>query len=94
VSKETTVLQEASALVSASGRYGSWAFLPVTDGAFLQSTPSEALSAGKLNGRNYLTSNAAEEGLGFVPQNISTEEDLYDWIKLVFPLFTADDAAR
>lgn len=94
MSKETIVLQQACALVSASGKYGSWAFSPVIDGTFLHSTPSEALSAGKLNGRNHLTSDAAEEGFSFVPQNISTEEDLHGWIKLVFPLFTADDAAR
>lgn len=29
-----------------------------------------------------------------MPQNISTEDDMYDWIKLVFPLFTVEDAAR
>jgi carboxylesterase type B len=94
VSRDTTILQEASALASASGRHGSWAFMPVTDGIFLESTPSQAVGAGKLNGRSLLTSNAAEEGLNFVPQNISIEDELRDWIKLIFPLFTTEDAAR
>jgi carboxylesterase type B len=94
VSKDTAVLQEASALVSKSGRYGTWAFLPVTDSVYIQSTPSEALFRGELNGLAHLTSNAAEEGFIFVPQSIDTEVDLYAWVSLVFPLFTGEDIAN
>lgn len=49
---------------------------------------------GKLNGRTHLTSNAAEESLNFVPQNISSEDNLHDWIKRTLPLFTAEDIVR
>jgi carboxylesterase type B len=52
---ETLVLQNASAYVSAGGKYGQWAFLPVTDGTFLQKRPSEQLLAGEVNGLRILS---------------------------------------
>ena len=81
-------------MVSKSGRYGTWAFLPVTDSVYISCTPSEALFHGKLNGLTRLTSNAAEEGFNFVPQSIDSEADLHSWISLVFPLFTGEDIAN
>lgn len=93
MTKDTKALQEASKAVSKSGRHGTWAFLPVTDGVYIQSAPSEALFSGKLNGLAHLTTNAAEEGFPYVPQNINTEADLHAWISLVFPLFTTTDIA-
>ena len=96
VAQNTETLQRASALVSASGTFGSWGFLPVTDGTFIQSTPSEALFSSNLtlNGLNHLTGNNAEEGFYFASQNITTDNDLLAWIHLVFPLFTDTDVAR
>jgi hypothetical protein len=41
--------------VSAGGKYGQWAFLPVTDGKFLQKRPSEQLLAGQVNGLRILS---------------------------------------
>lgn len=35
----------------------------------------------------YSIQNNADEGSPFVPQNITTEDDLVDWLKLTFPLF-------
>jgi carboxylesterase type B len=55
VGKDTLTLQNASAYVSAAGEYGQWGFLPVTDGEFLASRPSEQLLAGKVNGRRMLS---------------------------------------
>ncbi|USP82825.1 carboxylesterase type B [Curvularia clavata] len=94
VSQSTEKLQNASELVSASGTYGTWGFLPVTDDVFIQSTPSKALRERKVNGLNHLSGNNAQEGDTFVPHNITTENDLVDWIRLVFPLFTQDDIAK
>ncbi|PSN74793.1 alpha/beta-hydrolase [Corynespora cassiicola Philippines] len=94
VSKDTETLQTASVDVSRSGTYGSWGFLPVTDGTFLQTTPSQALLNRKLNGLNHLSGNNAEEAPYFVPQTINTEDDLVAWIRLVFPLFKEDDIAK
>jgi len=52
---DTRVLQNASAYVSAGGKYGQWAFLPVTDGKFLPKRPSEQLLAGQVNGLRILS---------------------------------------
>lgn len=55
VSKDTDALQNASSAISGSSRYGTWAFLPVTDGCFIQDTPSQQLLAKKVNGRRMLS---------------------------------------
>ncbi|KAF2730933.1 carboxylesterase type B [Polyplosphaeria fusca] len=90
-SQDTETLQKASNDISTSGVYGSWAFLPVTDGLFIQSTPSQALLKRKINGHNHLTSNMAEEGPAYTPQTIHTEPDLTTWLHRQFPLLTALD---
>ena len=94
MSQDSSALQAASALVSGSGTFGTWGFLPVTDGIFIQSAPSQALLHRKVNGLNHLSGNNAEEGLLFTTQNITTEIDLLAWIHLVFPLFTDEDIAK
>jgi len=92
--QNTTTLMNASALVSESGTFGTWGFLPVTDGVFIQQTPSQQLLEKKVNGRNMLSGNNAEEGTLFTPQNITTEADLIAWLQLTFPLFSNDDISR
>ncbi|PQE09501.1 Carboxylesterase type B protein [Rutstroemia sp. NJR-2017a BVV2] len=77
VGKDTVTLQNASAYVSASGEYGQWGFLPVTDGEFLVSRPSEQLLAGRNN---------ANEGPIFVPQNITTSLAFDTYTSTLFPL--------
>ena len=54
VSKDTSTLQNASASVSGSSRYGTWAFLPVTDGRFVQQLPSQQLLKKQVNGNAIL----------------------------------------
>lgn len=54
VSKDTTTLQNASASVSGSSRYATWAFLPVTDGLFIQQLPSQQLLKKQVNGDSIL----------------------------------------
>jgi carboxylesterase type B len=88
------LLIEASQRVSESGTYGSWAFLPVTDGVLIQSAPSQALLKRRVNGINQLSGNNAEEGPYFTPQNITTEQDLVAWVKVLFPLFGDDDISK
>ena len=94
VTKDTTTLQKASALISGSGTYGTWGFLPVTDGVFVQQLPSQQLLQKQVNGKNLLIGNNADEGPGFTPQNITTEAELVSWLQLTFPLFTNDDVAK
>jgi len=57
----TTTLQYASFNVSMSGRYGSWGFLPVTDGVFIQQQPSQQLLEKRLNGKHMLVGNNASK---------------------------------
>ncbi|EXJ80631.1 hypothetical protein A1O3_06915 [Capronia epimyces CBS 606.96] len=94
VAKDTDTLINASATISQSGNFGTWAFLPVTDGVFVQDLPSQQLLRGEVNGQNALIGNNANEGPLFTPQNITTEEDLLAWLHLTFPLFTNDDIAK
>jgi hypothetical protein len=54
-SKSSATLQNASFAVSGSGEYGTWAFLPVTDGTYIQQRPSQALLQKKINGRRHLS---------------------------------------
>lgn len=54
VNADTELLQRASGLVSQSGRFGTFAFLPVTDGKFVQARPSEQLLAKKVQGKRIL----------------------------------------
>ena len=54
VNSDTAVLQNASASVSVSGEYGTFAFLPVTDGIFIQAAPSEQLLKKAVSGKRLL----------------------------------------
>ena len=54
VKKDTITLQNASATVSGSSRYGTWAFVPVTDGSFVQQLPSQQLLKMQVNGNSIL----------------------------------------
>lgn len=92
--KDTLTLQQASHNISTSGTFGSWAFLPVTDGEFIRETPSQALLKRKINGRRHLTSNTAEEGPAYTPQTITTEEELTAWLLHTFPLLKSEDVDK
>lgn len=54
VSKDTVTLQNASATISGSSRFGTWVFLPVTDGVFIQQLPSQQLLKKQVNGNSIL----------------------------------------
>jgi carboxylesterase type B len=59
VSKDSETLQNASAQVTETATYGTWAFLPVTDGVFIQDAPSSQLLEKRVNGRSLLVGNNA-----------------------------------
>ncbi|KAL8898315.1 MAG: hypothetical protein Q9207_006774 [Kuettlingeria erythrocarpa] len=110
IGKDTDTLQNASAYISGSSRYGTWAFLPVTDGSFIQQLPSQQLLEKRVNGRRILSGvrhviqtitrthrcvqNNANEGPLFTPQNIVTEDDFVNFLRSSFPLFTEDEISR
>ena len=54
VEKDSISLQQASAAVSGSSRYGTWAFVPVTDGSFVRQLPSQQLRKMRVNGNSIL----------------------------------------
>ncbi|OIW26744.1 alpha/beta-hydrolase [Coniochaeta ligniaria NRRL 30616] len=84
-SKNTSTLQAANYQVGQLAASGMWYFLPVTDGAYIASLPSnQLLSSNPVNGLRLLVGNNAHEGDLFVPTNIATESDLLTWLAIEF----------
>ncbi|KAL8804443.1 MAG: hypothetical protein Q9182_002548 [Xanthomendoza sp. 2 TL-2023] len=94
VSKDTGTLQAANVNLTDKGRFNTSPFLPVTDGSFIQELPSQQLLTKRVNGRRMLSGNNANEAPLFVQQNIETEDDLVNFLRNSFPLFTEDDISR
>ncbi|KAI9759113.1 MAG: hypothetical protein M4579_002560 [Chaenotheca gracillima] len=94
VGKDTATLQNASQVVSTRGKFGTWGFLPVTDGTFVQQLPSQQLLKKQLNGKRLLVGNNANEGPSFTPQNIVTEDDFINFLRTTFPLFNDEDIQK
>ena len=94
VGADTTILQNASASISESGDFGTFAFLPVTDGTFIQSTPSQQTLSGALSGKRLLLGNNADEGAPLTPPTIKTGDDFLDYVNTTFPSLTAADNTR
>nr|AEN99944.1 carboxylesterase [Dactylellina cionopaga] len=92
--KDTTTLQQANAVVSASGIIGTWAFVPVTDGKYIQQLPSRQLASGKLNGKRHLSVHNAEEGALFVQSGITDPNSFKSYIKLLFPSLSSADVSK
>ncbi|KAK6343182.1 hypothetical protein TWF718_008554 [Orbilia javanica] len=86
--KDTLILQQANSVVSASGIVGTWAFVPVTDGVYVQQLPSQQLESGSLNGKKHLTIHNAEEGALFVQPGIVDADSFKSYVKLLFPSFS------
>lgn len=94
VRKDTKTLQRANFQIGLSGTYGTWAFLPVTDGAFIQQRPTEQLLKKQVNGVRILSGNNADEGALFVAPPVRTEEAFLGFLRNMFPLFTNDDISK
>jgi hypothetical protein len=52
---DTNTLQNASGLISASGAWGTFAFLPVIDGDFIRELPSKQLLEKRVSGKRVLS---------------------------------------
>jgi hypothetical protein len=55
VEKDIDTLQKANSEVGSSGAYGTWSFLPVTDGDFVRERPTQQLSKKQVNGMRILS---------------------------------------
>jgi hypothetical protein len=80
--------------VSEAGPWGTFAFLPVTDGTFIKDLPSSQLHSGSssLNGKRILSGNLANEGVPLSPYAKSLAE-FRAYVNTTFPHFSADDKA-
>lgn len=92
-SVDSDTLQNASAQVSARALFGQWAFVPVTDGTFVQERPTVQLLSGKVNGQSLVMGQNANEGYEFVHQNITSEANFTDFISYNYPLLTDKNLA-
>ncbi|KAF2730551.1 alpha/beta-hydrolase [Polyplosphaeria fusca] len=90
---DSAVLQNASAKVSEAGPFGTFAFLPVTDGTFVQQRPTQQLTSKVLKGKRILTGNNANEGVPLSPPTSSTLQDFRKYIDITYPSFKAADKA-
>jgi carboxylesterase type B len=90
--QNTTTLQTASQTVSENaGPFGTFAFLPVTDGSFIKDLPSKQLLASATKGKRVLSGNMANEGVPLAPPTANTLQDFRAYISTTFPKFTDTD---
>lgn len=88
---DSDALQNASAQVSARALFGQWAFIPVTDGTFIQDRPTVQLLSGNVNGESVVVGQNGNEGYEFVHQNITSEANFTDFIRSNFPLLSDEN---
>ncbi|KAB2568651.1 Para-nitrobenzyl esterase, partial [Lasiodiplodia theobromae] len=86
-------LMSANEEIATSALVGIFEFKPVVDGALIKQRPSQALK-GHMNGKRLLTGNNANEGYLFIPQNITTSDDVVDFLRTYFPRLTNDDITK
>jgi len=55
VEKDIDTLQKANSQVGSSGAYGTWSFLPVTDGDLIRERPTQQLAKKQVNGVRILS---------------------------------------
>lgn len=91
VNVDTAALQNASGTVSTSGAFGTFGFLPVVDGAFIQERPTVQLLQKRLSGTRILVGNNANEGVPLSPPTVTTEAGFLDYVKTAFPAFGSAD---
>ncbi|CAI7569316.1 unnamed protein product [Penicillium discolor] len=94
VNADTDTLQYASANVSISGAWGTWAFQPVVDGDFIRELPSKQLFKNKVSGKRVLSGNNANEGVPLSSPFVNTTAGFLSYVRSTFPLFSRGDYSR
>ncbi|KAH7018857.1 Alpha/Beta hydrolase protein [Ilyonectria destructans] len=95
VAADSAVLQNASGTVSTTrGYFGSFSWLPVIDGDFIQGRPSRQLHLGRVSGKHLLVGNNANEGVPLTNPAVETQTQYDDFVTNTFPLFSNADTAR
>ncbi|BFZ61744.1 hypothetical protein YB2330_002819 [Saitoella coloradoensis] len=85
VDADFDTLLNASNVVSYQSPPGQWGWLPVTDGNLVAKRPTQQLLEGRVNGEYLFVGNNAHEGNLFVPQNLSSTQDVFDFVHTAFP---------
>ncbi|KAE8393100.1 Alpha/Beta hydrolase protein [Aspergillus alliaceus] len=93
VAAPTEILQNASGVVSTSGLFGTWAFVPVIDKDMIRERPSVQLLTGRVSGQRILVGNNANEGIPLSNPNVVTRAAFNDHLSTTFPNFTETDLA-
>ncbi|CEJ57766.1 hypothetical protein PMG11_06447 [Penicillium brasilianum] len=88
VRANTEELQYASANISTSGAWGTWAFLPVIDGEFVQDLPSRQLLEKRVSGKRMLSGNNANDGVPLSPPTLNSTAAFMQYLKSAFPRLT------
>ncbi|KAF2826271.1 alpha/beta-hydrolase [Ophiobolus disseminans] len=91
--QNSTTVQLASQKVSEASAFGSFAFLPVTDGTFIKERASKQLLSGAVKGKRVLSGNMANEGVPLADPSTRSLADFRSYISTTFPLFSAADRA-
>ncbi|KAL5358588.1 Alpha/Beta hydrolase protein [Aspergillus floccosus] len=87
-------LQNASGIVSESGIFGTFSFVPVVDGDMIRERPSVQLLTGHVSGRRILVGNNANDGVPLSNPNVLTRAAFNDHISKTFPELTRRDITR
>ncbi|KAF7616774.1 hypothetical protein AFLA_004828 [Aspergillus flavus NRRL3357] len=93
VAAPSETLQNASGLVSESGLFGTFAFLPVIDNDLIRERPSAQLLSGKVTGQRILVGNNANDGVPLSNPNVVTRTAFDSYLSATFPNFTETDLA-
>ncbi|XXG95074.1 hypothetical protein Hte_001334 [Hypoxylon texense] len=92
VAADSGLLQNASGTVSTTlGYWGTFAFLPVIDGDYIQELPSAQTMRQQVVGKRALVGNNANEGVPLVDPTVDSKEKFDDFISKTLPLFTSQD---
>ncbi|ORY18052.1 Alpha/Beta hydrolase protein [Clohesyomyces aquaticus] len=86
---DTMNVQKASFKVSEAGPFGTFAFLPVTDGSFIKQRPTQALLSKAIHGKRILSGNMANEGVPLSPPTSKTLQGFRSYVDTTFPGFSS-----
>ncbi|KAF7117473.1 hypothetical protein CNMCM5793_006455 [Aspergillus hiratsukae] len=88
VAAPSEALQNASGIVSESGLFGTFAFLPVVDGDMIQERPSVQLLNRQISGQRILVGNNANDGVPLSNPNVVGRAAFNDYLSETFPRLT------
>ncbi|KAJ1325622.1 acetylcholinesterase [Microdochium nivale] len=95
VAADSSVLQNASQLIATTrGYFGSFAWVPVVDGNFIEDSPVCQLSRGAIAGKHVLVGTNANEGVPLTNPRVASKKQYEDFVRLEFPDLTAHDRVK